>query len=124
VEKHVQTLGILYIVFNVLQIMVAVLIFWIVVVGGLISGDPTAIAITSLVASVISGFLFITSVPGIIGGIWLLKYRPWARILVLVLGFLNLIDIPFGTALGIYTIWALMNDETIEVFKRGGPQAT
>ena len=35
------------------------------------------------------------------GGIYLLKYRPWARILLLVLGFLNLIEIPFGTALGI-----------------------
>ena len=29
----------------------------------------------------------------------------------------NLISIPFGTALGIYAIWALMKDETIRLFR-------
>ena len=58
-----------------------------------------------------------------IGGIYLLKHRPWARILVLVLGFINLIEIPIGTALGIYTLWVLFKDETIKLFTPlSGPQ--
>jgi hypothetical protein len=121
-EKHVQVIGILYIVYNILGVLLAGIIFWVLFGGGLISGDREAMAIVGIVATVVSGFIFITSVPGIIGGIVLLKYKPWSRILVLILGFLNLIDIPFGTALGIYTIWALMKDETVELFKRGGPQ--
>jgi hypothetical protein len=56
------------------------------------------------------------SAPGLIGGIYLLKHRPWARILVLVLGFINLIEIPIGTALGIYTIWVLLKNETVQLF--------
>jgi len=122
-EKHVQVLGILYIVFNILGVLLAGIIFWILIGSGLISGDREAIAIISIVAILISGFIFIISVPGIVGGIALLKYKPWSRILVLILGFLNLIDIPFGTALGIYSIWALMKNETVELFKRGGPHA-
>ena len=56
------------------------------------------------------------SIPGIIGGIGLLNHYPWARILVLILGILKLINIPIGTALGIYTIWVLLNDETEKLF--------
>ena len=122
-EKHVQVLGILYIVYNILGVFLAGIIFWVLIGSGLISGDREAMTIISIVAIIVSGFIFIVSVPGIIGGIVLLKYKPWSRIFVLILGFLNLVDIPFGTALGIYTIWALMKDETVELFKRGGPKA-
>lgn len=118
-EKHISVLGILYIVFNVLGIMFAMLIFWILLGSGLLSGDEDAITILLIVGTAVSGFILILSIPGIIGGIGLLKMQPWARVLVLILGFLNLIDLPFGTALGIYTIWVLMKDETIELFKRG-----
>lgn len=38
----------------------------------------------------------------------LYERQQWARILGLVIGFLALLRIPFGTALGIYTIWVLL----------------
>jgi len=56
------------------------------------------------------------SIPGIVGGIGLLKRKYWARILILVLCFLSLLSIPFGTALGIYGIWILLKSETVEIF--------
>ncbi len=37
----------------------------------------------------------------------LFERQSWARILGLVLGILALLRIPFGTALGIYTLWVL-----------------
>ncbi len=44
---------------------------------------------------------------------WALHARkPWARMFGLVLGFLVLLRIPFGTALGIYTIWVLMPESS------------
>jgi len=33
---------------------------------------------------------------------------PWARMLAIVLGCISLIHFPFGTALGIYTLWVLV----------------
>ncbi len=34
--------------------------------------------------------------------------QPWARVLAIVLAFLTLLRFPFGTALGIYTLWVLL----------------
>ena len=45
---------------------------------------------------------------GFIAGWGLMKRESWARILALVLGFISLFNIPFGTAVGIYTLWVLL----------------
>ena len=115
-EKHITILGVLYIVCSALGILVAMVVFVAVAGGGLISGDHEVMAITAGIGTVIALFLVILSVPGIIGGIGLLNRKEWARILVLVLGFLQLLNIPIGTALGIYTIWALMNRDMLPLF--------
>ena len=33
--------------------------------------------------------------------------KPWGRTFAIVLAILQLIKIPFGTALGVYTLWVL-----------------
>jgi phage shock protein PspC (stress-responsive transcriptional regulator) len=116
-EEHVKILGILYIAFSAFGLIIAFIVFVAVTGGGLISGDETAIAITSIVGIAVAAILVLLSAPGIIGGMGLLKRQSWARILVLVLGVINLINIPFGTALGIYTIWALTHRETEALFR-------
>jgi hypothetical protein len=115
-EKHITVLGILYIAFSALGLLLAIIICAAVVGGGIISGDSEAMAITGIVGPAIALFFVLLSAPGLIGGIYLLKYRPWARILLLVLGFINLIEIPIGTALGIYTIWVLFKNEAVNLF--------
>ena len=117
-QKHITILGALYIAFGILGVLFALIVFAGIVGGGLLSGDAGAIAITTGVGSVIGFFLLLISAPGIIGGLGLLKRRPWARVLVLILGCLNLLNIPFGTILGAYTIWALTNSETQQAFAR------
>jgi len=122
VEKHVTFVGALRIGLGVLGILAAMIVFAAVVGGGVISGDREAIRITAIVGPVVAFFLFVLSVPGIIGGIGLLKRKPWARFLVLILAVLDLFNIPIGTALGIYTIWVLMRDETVQLFARESSQ--
>jgi hypothetical protein len=63
-------------------------------------------------------FLLVVSLPGLIAGFGLLAYKPWARILALVLSVINLIHIPFGTVVGIYGLWVLLNKETERLFNR------
>ena len=51
------------------------------------------------------------SAAGIIAGLGLLKFRPWAWILAIglsVLGLLNVPFGPFGTVLAIYGLWVLL----------------
>jgi hypothetical protein len=50
-------------------------------------------------------FLAIGTVPGVVGGVGLLRQRGWARVLLLVLAVLWLMAFPVGTALGAYTFW-------------------
>ena len=110
--KHVRILGILYIIFGVLGMLSGVIIYVILTTSGTLSGDMEAMMILEIVGMALGGFLLLISLPGIIGGLGLLKHQQWAKILVLIIGILNLLNFPFGTALGIYTIWVLMNNQT------------
>ena len=62
----------------------------------------------------------VLSLPQIIGGWGLTRFRPWARILMIVVSILNLFHIPIGTALGVYGLWVLFNDDTKRLFETGG----
>lgn len=115
-KEHVTVVGALHIGFGILGLLLAIIIFVAVVGGGLLSGDQQAIAITAVVGTVIAGFFAILALPGIIGGVGLLRYKSWARFLVLILSVINLFNVPIGTAVGVYSIWVLIQPETIELF--------
>ena len=115
-NKHVTILGILFISFGCLLCVGGVVVNLVVPMAGNISGNDVAMRITSTIGDTLGIFLVILSMPSIIGGIGLLKRKYWARILILVLCFLSLLSIPFGTALGIYGIWILLKSETAEIF--------
>lgn len=123
-KQHVSIVAYLYIAFGILYILAAFATAAILIGTGVFvrsgEGGAEAFGILLLVAVVVGLLLLVLGLPGIIGGLGLLKYRSWARILVLVLGALNLVNIPFGTALGVYTFWTLLNDEAEALFAAGG----
>jgi hypothetical protein len=45
---------------------------------------------------------------GFFAGWGLMQREPWARVVSLVLAFISLFNIPFGTAIGVYTMWVLL----------------
>ena len=112
-DKHLTIIGIVNITFGIVLFVLGIIIFTAVTGGGLLSGDSEAIFITSIVGSAIGIFFTLLSIPGIIGGIGLLQHKRWARILMLIKSILDLLNIPIGTVIGVYTIWVLMQDETI-----------
>lgn len=65
-----------------------------------------------LLISIAAGTLLILAVGGICVGLGLMQYRHWARVTAIILGVLALFHPPFGTALGIYTLWVLLADES------------
>lgn len=62
-------------------------------------------------------FLLIKSMVGIAAGWGLLQHFDWARVLAIVLGFLELLHLPLGTILGVYTIWALLSPDADREYK-------
>ena len=115
-EKHVTVVAAINIGFGFLGLFIGLITFVAVAGGGIISGDPEAIAITSIVGTVVAGFFLITSLPEIIGGFGLLKKKEWARVLIIIVACLDLLFIPIGTIIGIYELWVLLQDETIQLF--------
>ncbi len=111
-KTHVQLVGILHIAMGVLALLgaAAVLVF-VGMAGGIVAsqGDHRSAGIIGIIAVALVAFLTLLALPGIIGGWALLQGRTWGRPVVLVLGALHLLHPPFGTALGIYTFWALLN---------------
>ncbi|MBL7201147.1 MAG: hypothetical protein ISS56_13495 [Anaerolineae bacterium] len=71
---------------------------------------------TSVLGPLIAVIVAVFSVPSIVGGIGLIKRWSWARYLVLILSVFSLTNVPVGTAMGVYSIWVLMHDETAELF--------
>ncbi len=117
IEKHIPVLGYLYIVFNIVGLLFGVLV-WVVFafVATLPSVYREDAMVIHLLGMAVVIFSVVLSAPGIIGGFGLLRRKNWARITLIILGFLNLINLPFGTALGIYTLWVLLREESAQFF--------
>ncbi len=56
--------------------------------------------------------VLVKAAAGFFAGYGLLQRERWARLLTLVLSFLALFNLPFGTALGIYSLWVLFPAES------------
>jgi hypothetical protein len=117
-EKHITIVAVLSIVFGTLGALFGAFLFVAISGGGLISQDPTAMNVTGIVGTALGGFVMLISVPDIIAGIGLLKRRGWARILAMILAIFDLIQVPIGTAIGIYVFWVLLSDETFKLFSQ------
>jgi len=114
VADHLQLLGILHIVYSALICIPGIIA---IVVGKVFFGwifqfmpqhqipPPPFMA---MIVVFVGWVMLIRGVVGIVAGVGLLQRAPWARILALIMGFLSLLSFPFGTALGVYTIWVLL----------------
>jgi hypothetical protein len=129
-RKHLQILAVLNIVWGALGVLASLIVL--AVFGGVTTiihyagrGDPDAefaIPIVGTVGAFIFLVLIITSIPSIVAGIALLQFKEWARILALVVSALHLLNLPFGTALGIYGLWVLLSQESTALLQHSaGP---
>lgn len=121
-EKHINIVAALQIGLSIFSLLIALLIFTVLkLVGGFVD-DANATTILSIIADVLAILFIITSIPGILAGMGLYKRKEWARILTLIVSVIEIFNFPFGTAIGIYSIWALIQPETIAEF--GGNNST
>ncbi len=128
-REHIRILGILNIIMGCLTGFagLAVLLFTgaaakiITTYGGVSDQDATVAApILTTVGVVVGIFFLILAAPSIIGGLGLLNFRPWARILMIIVSIFHLFHIPFGTALGVYGLWVLFSDSSQHLLEGGG----
>ena len=124
-ETHVKVVGVLHIALGTLGVLFALFTFLFAgtlagIVGASADADAMrAIPVIGLFGTLAGVFLLILGLPGIIVGIGLLYMKPWARVLGIVISALDLIHIPFGTLLGVYGLWVLLNKDTEPLFRSG-----
>jgi hypothetical protein len=130
-REHVKILGILNIVMGSLTALGGLVVLLatgsiasLIVMGLQDSGDADgakfAAPIVGVVGSIIGIFLLALALPAILGGWGLLNYRSWSRVLMIVISGLSLLHFPIGTALGIYGLWVLLNEQTRQLLESGG----
>jgi len=119
---HVKVIAVLFLVGGACLVLLA---FAAPMLLGLIatfvgsSGDPdarvatTVVGLTGIGLSLLFGVL---SIPFLVTGWGLLKFKPWARIAGIILAALCLPKIPFGTIFGIYALYILFQKETEALF--------
>jgi hypothetical protein len=117
-KQHVSFVGALHVGFGIFGLLGALAVYIIFnFANSMVDSEPIANQVLTFLGGSLSLLILFFSCLGIIGGIGLFTYKPWARILVMIVSAINCLNIPIGTAKGIYSIWVLMQRETIEMFE-------
>ena len=118
-KKHVTVVGAIQIGFGILGLIGAVAVFFALSFAKSQVGDEevavTVLNLLSISLPVLIGFM---STLGLVGGIGLFTYQPWARYLVIVVCALGCLNIPIGTLKGVYALWVLLQDDTVKLFEK------
>jgi hypothetical protein len=115
-KLHVTILGWLYIVGNAIFLLIGAFVFMLLAGIGVASGDSQAMAILSVVGTVVGALLAVIAIPGLVAGYGLLARKAWGRVLAIVVGILGLINFPVGTAIGIYAVLVLLQEGATDYF--------
>lgn len=123
-EKHINIVAALQISLSIFNLLIAFLIFTVLkLVDGLVD-DVNGATILSVITDILAVVFTVISIPGILTGMNLYKRKEWARVLTLVLSVIEILSFPFGTAIGIYSIWAMTQPETVAAFSKSGETNT
>jgi hypothetical protein len=122
-QTHVKILGVVYLAFGACMLLFA--LFIVLTMGGVAgivgaAAEPhdaaIAIPILGIAGTALAIFLSAFALPSLITGYGLLNFKPWARIVGIILSAISLIHLPIGTLVGAYGLWVLLNKETERLF--------
>jgi hypothetical protein len=136
VAKHLTTVAALWVAVAALTLLAAVVLL---VIGlfpfdrfiphNLGLDDATTVTGVATVTGLIHtlfliGGVVVLAIAGVhfVAAWGLLHHAPWARILTIAFAFLRILELPLGTALGIYTIWVLMGPSSEQEYRALGPR--
>jgi hypothetical protein len=125
VASHVDFVGVLFIIWGVLTTLVgvstlalgvgAVALITSASRGG--SSGQVAAGLTAAVFTALAVIAILWGVVHVVVGVPLRRRRHWTRVIALMLGSVDLLLLPYGTALGCYALWVLLNEETKRMFE-------
>ncbi len=108
-ERHLRTVGILWIVAGVLWLIPSLALIGFSHAPRIFNmDDMLSHAFMPPMMLSLGALFFLVAIGGIFMGWGLMNHERWARITAIVLSILAILHPPFGTALGAYTLWVLL----------------
>jgi hypothetical protein len=121
--SHLDFLGILFIIWGVLTTLVGLstLALGVGAVAIITSasrdgGAQFAAGLTAAAFATLALIAIVWGLAHVAVGVPLRKRRPSARLAALTLGAVDLLLLPYGTALGCYALWVLLNEDGKKLF--------
>ena len=124
---HVDFLGVLFIVWGLLTTLIGLSTLALgVAAAALITsasrggGGQLAAGLTAATFSTLAAIAIVWGIAHVAVGVPLRRRRPRARLIGLMLGSVDLLLLPYGTALGVYALWVLLNEKGKALFMADG----
>ncbi len=105
-KRHVKAIGLINIFLGVLTIYVG------------------ASTLSSNLGLKVGILIILLGISMVVTAINLRGFKPWARVAQILISAFGLLIIPFGTMLGIYVLWALLNKESTPLFEAESSSTT
>lgn len=127
-RRHVDLVGLLFMLWGGMTLLLSVSLLTMGIAATAIgAASPRAEDSGRFAAGIVAAVFFALAALGFIFGavhVWigtrLRRFREWARAFAVVLAVVDLVLIPFGTGLGIYTLWSLLNEQSKPLFDTQG----
>jgi hypothetical protein len=120
---HVDFLGILFVVWGLLTVLIGastlalgVAAVALMTSAGSRGGREVAAALTAATFTILAVIAILWGTSHIAVGVPLRRHRHWARLGALMLGSVDLLLLPYGTALGSYALWTLLREDSKKLF--------
>ena len=122
-ERHVRILALLSRLWGALAVLLGVSMLLLAAGATALLMVPQggavglAAGLTAAVFAVTGFFALAWGGASLWSGILLARRAPLGRVLALALGVVNLLVLPFGTALGVYALWVLLTNDGRRLFE-------
>ena len=125
-KSHVDFLGTLFVVWGLLTVVVGVSTLALGIGAATLitssgrNGSQLAAGVTAAVFTTLAFLAIIWGTAHVVVGVPLRRRTPWSRLIALLLGSVDLLLLPYGTALGVYAIWVLLTEDGKSLFLEHG----
>jgi hypothetical protein len=111
-DDHNKTLGVLHLVYGGVHAFVLVMMYAFFGIASIPlfiapARDAPPIALFLFIIAIITFFSLLFLIPPLVAGYGLLKRKSWGRTAGIVAAILMALNVPFGTALAVYSFWFL-----------------
>lgn len=118
IAGHIRLLGILWIAISAYRLLPGLFLFSFFRHGNAWFLPPEVPFFVHGIIRTVGSLFLAGGVLGIVAGWGLLERQAWARMLAIVLGCFSLVEMPLGTALGIYTLWVLLPAQSEQEYRQ------